>query len=168
MSSRGTGLQDSLVGSEKSANTIPAVVPVGLVNTPGVSRPVRGPLTKDTVKTPVDLGDSDQVLVSNDMSVETSSRSDGCPPTELSDNVVEASEENGGSPDSQSDASKQKDWGAKTTGSQDGVGQGILHSDSSDKNVSVALSHGRRAAKVMSRIIVGNPQGWHFNQAKGC
>ena len=124
----------------------------------------RGPLPVDNSFTPTDLGEFERVPVDIDMSRETSSRFGGCMPTEQFENVEQTGVETGGNPVHQSGASLQR---AKTTIANDGLGQGIPRSDNLNNDVSVANSRGRRAAKVPSRLIVGNPKGWHFNRAKG-
>ena len=124
----------------------------------------KGPLSTSPVDLSIVHNDSDQVSVNVDMPTETSSRSGGQPPTELCNNVVRTgSTERAGESYSQSGASSQQ---SKMTIGKDGVGQGIPLSNSSDDIVSVANSRGRRGAKPLSRLVVGNPEGWHFNRAK--
>ena len=48
------------------------------------------------------------------------------------------------------------------------MGPGTLETSASTNiDVSVANSRGRRAVKVPSRLVVGNSEGWHFNRAEG-
>ena len=115
---------------------------------------------------PGELFESEHVPAYSDLSMETTSRSGSRQSTEQLDTVLGAETESlGGSPSSQSEASVRVEGGAKTTVSTDGSGQGILHSN--DETISVANSRGRRAAKVPSRLVAGNPQAWHFNRAEG-
>lgn len=130
------------------------------VSSPAVS----SPLSLSTA-VPVELFDSGHVLVYGDMSGQTSFRSGGCQPPERPDNVVRLDTERGGISNSHSENEGRVEGGAQTTVPADGSGPGILCSN--DENVSVAKSRGRQAAKVPSQLVVGNPQGWHFNHAKG-
>ena len=99
-----------------------------------------------------------------DVSGETPYRSGGCATTEPSGNVQQTGEVSNVRPVHQSEESNQR---AKTTSVGHGPGQGIPLDSNLNTDVSVANSRGRRAAKVPSRLIVGDPKGWHFNRAKG-